>query len=184
MADDSNVYYTEGLPVPETPDPGKEPAFWEQTDVVGKRTPRVDGYERVSGTAVYPSDLKLPNMIYGAILRCPHPHARVKSVDAERARQMPGVRAVVTGDDKAATGLQWSYGGHTGPLFDPHCRFEGEVVAAVAADTHYQAWDAVRAIAVDYEVLPHVSEHGRALNDKAAKVHDGGNLVKTDEYER
>lgn len=184
MAADNKIYYTQGLPVPETPEPGEEPQFWEKTDVVGKRTPRVDGYERVSGTAVYPSDIKLPNMIYGAVLRCPHPHARVKSVDARRAREMPGVRAVVTGDDKAAKGLQWSYGGYTGPLFDPHCRFEGEVVAAVAADTHYQAWDAVRAIAVDYEVLPHVSEHGRALSDKAPEVHEGGNLVKTDEYER
>ncbi|MFP4532807.1 MAG: xanthine dehydrogenase family protein molybdopterin-binding subunit [Desulfobacterales bacterium] len=184
MAEDRNVYYTDGLPVPETPAPGKEPAFWKQTDVVGKRTPRVDGYERVSGTAVYPSDLKLPNMIYGAILRCPHPHARVKKVDAGKAKKMPGVRAVITGDSDAAKGLKWKYRSYTGPLFDPHCRFEGEVVAAVAADTHYQAWDAAHAIEVDYEVLSYVADHDKALSDKAPKVHDDGNLAGTDEYER
>jgi xanthine dehydrogenase YagR molybdenum-binding subunit len=184
MAPENTVYYTQGLPVPETPAPGKAPAFWEKTDIVGKRIPRVDGYERVSGTAVYPSDMKLPRMIYGAVLRCPHPHAKVKSVDSGRARTMPGVRAVITGEDPAAKGLKWSYGGYTGPFFDRHCRFEGEVVAAVAADTHYQAWDAIQAISVDYEVLPHVSEHSRALQDNAPRVHDNGNLVKTDEYER
>ena len=184
MAQERNVYYTQGLPVPETPGPGEEPAFWEQTDLVGKRTPRLDGYERVSGTAVYPSDIKLPNMIYGAILRCPHPHANVKKLDVGRAKGMPGVRAVVTGDSPEAKGLKWKYGSYTGPFFDSHCRFEGEVVAAVAADTRDQARDAVHAIDVAYEVLPYVSSHEAALADKAPEIHDGGNLVGTDAYER
>jgi xanthine dehydrogenase YagR molybdenum-binding subunit len=184
MASDNSVYYTQGLPVPETPEPGQKPVFWEKTDLVGKRIPRVDGYERVSGTAIYPSDLKLPNMIYGAILRCPHPHAKVKSVDASRARKMPGVRAVITGQSPAAKGLKWSYDSHTGLLFDPVCRFEGEVVAAVAADTHYQAWDAVRAISVEYEILPHVADHHQAMTKEAPSIHENGNRVSTDQYER
>ena len=75
-------YYTEGVPVPEAPPPGAEPAPWGRTNVVGARRPRVDAYERVSGTAVYPSDLCLPDMLYGAILRSPHPRARVKRLDA------------------------------------------------------------------------------------------------------
>ncbi len=184
MAEQNNVYYTEGLPVPETPSPGEEPAFWKQTDVVGKRTPRVDAYERVSGAAVYPTDIKLPNMIFGAILRCPHPHARVKKVDASRAKTMPGVRTVITGETPAAKKLKWKYNDYSGPLFETHCRFEGEVVAAVAADTHYQAWDAVHAIDVEYEVLSYVADHDKALSKTAPEIHKDGNLVGTDEYER
>ncbi|MFP4477173.1 MAG: xanthine dehydrogenase family protein molybdopterin-binding subunit [Desulfatibacillaceae bacterium] len=182
--DSDNIYYTQGLPVPETPEPGREPAFWKSTDIVGKRIPRVDAYERVSGTAVYPSDLRLPGMIHGAVLRCPHPHARVRSVDVSRAKKMPGIRAVITGDTREAKDLEWSYRGYKGPLIDPHCRFEGEVVAAVAADTHYQAWDAVHAIDVRYEVLDHVVDHTKALEDGAPKVHDSGNEVDTSTYER
>jgi len=170
--------------VPETPEPGEEPVFWNQTALVGKRIPRLDGYERVSGAAVYPSDIILPNMIYGAVLRCPHPHAKVKKVDVRQAEKMPGVRAVITGQSHAAKKLKWKYSRYSGPLFDPLCRFEGEVVAAVAADTHFQAWDAVRAIDVAYEVLPFVADHNKALSENAPAIHDQGNLAGTDEYER
>jgi len=170
--------------VPETPEPGEEPVFWNQTALVGKRIPRLDGYERVSGAAVYPSDIILPNMIYGAVLRCPHPHAKVKKVDVRQAEKMPGVRAVITGQSHAAKKLKWKYSRYSGPLFDPLCRFEGEVVAAVAADTHFQAWDAVRAINVAYEVLPFVADHNKALSENAPAIHDQGNLAGTDEYER
>ncbi|MGC9518696.1 MAG: hypothetical protein ACP5FP_03440 [Desulfuromonadaceae bacterium] len=135
MTDENSIYYTQGLPVPETPETGEKPAFWKDTDIVGKREPRVDAYERLSGTAVYPADLNLPNMIYGAIRRCPYPHAKVTRVDTTKARNMPGVRAIVTGDSPEARGLKWSYQDYEGPLFDSHCRFEGEIVAAVAADT-------------------------------------------------
>ena len=70
-------------------------------------------------------------------------------------------------------------------LFDPRCRYEGEVVAAVAADTPYRAWDAVRAIKVDYDVLPFVADAGESLKPSAAKVHDGGNRVgQIEHYER
>lgn len=170
--------------MPETPEPGEEPVFWNQTALVGKRIPRLDGYERVSGAAVYPSDIILPNMIYGAVLRCPHPHAKVKKVDVRQAEKMPGVRAVITGQSHAAKKLKWKYSRYSGPLFDPLCRFEGEVVAAVAADTHFQAWDAVRAIDVAYEVLPFVADHNKALSENAPAIHDQGNLAGTDEYER
>ncbi|HKL00836.1 MAG TPA: xanthine dehydrogenase family protein molybdopterin-binding subunit [Desulfotignum sp.] len=184
MTEHNTAYYTEGLPVPETPPPGEEPVFWDETTLVGKRIPRLDGYERVSGTAVYPSDITLPNMIYGAVLRCPHPHAAVKKVDVSRAEKMPGVRAVITGQSSEAKKLKWTYGSYSGPLLETHCRFEGEAVAAVAADTHFQAWDAVRAIDVTYEVLPFVADHNKALLEKSPAIHDNGNLADTDEYER
>jgi CO/xanthine dehydrogenase Mo-binding subunit len=185
MADDSkDIYYVQGIPVPETPMPGKEAAAWKQTNVVGKRLPRVDAYERVSGSAVYPSDVHLPNMLYGAVLRCPYPHARVRNVDASAASKMPGVRAVISAATPEAD-LIWKKdaAGET-RLFDPHCRFEGEAVAAVAAETPYRARDALNAIRVDYEVLPFVADERKALQTGSPAVHSKGNLSKTDRYER
>ena len=126
--------------------------------------PRVDGYERVSGTAVYPLDVALPDMLYAAILRCPHGHAQVKSVDTSRRRERcRASRAVLTGDRPGAEAalVLRAEKGRSSRSFDPHCRFEGEEVAAVAAETPQQAWDAVRAIAVEYEVLPSVVDWKR-----------------------
>jgi CO/xanthine dehydrogenase Mo-binding subunit len=169
-------YWAEG-PLPETPSPQSSPAPWGTTRVVGTRRPRIDAYERVSGTAVYPSDVVLPGMLYGAILRCPHAHALVKRVDASRAEGMPGVRAVMTGRSKVAD-LDWPYSRRDhSKLFDPHCRHEGEAVAAVAADTPQQAADALRAIQVDYEVLPFVADERDAVAAGAPKIRDGGNLA-------
>ena len=69
----------------------------ELETIVGKAIPRVDAYERLSGAAIYPLDVLLPDMLYAATLRCPHAHALVKKVDLAKAGQMPGVRAVITG---------------------------------------------------------------------------------------
>jgi xanthine dehydrogenase YagR molybdenum-binding subunit len=184
MSKASDIYYTAGLPVPETPEPGKEPPFWEETEIIGKRRPRVDAYERISGSAVYPSDIKMPNMFYGAILRCPHPSATITRIDTSKALEMPGIRSILTGSSPEVKSLKWKYRNFETPLFETRIRFEGEVVAAVAADTFYQAWDAVRAIKVDYEVHPFVVDHDKALDKQAHKVHDNGNLVSEDTYER
>jgi CO/xanthine dehydrogenase Mo-binding subunit len=177
-------YYTRDLPVPETPPPGEKPKPWRETRVVGAGLPRVDGYERVSGTAVYPSDVQLPKMLYGALLRCPYPHARVKSLNSAAAARMPGVHAVLTGRSPDAQ-VEWAYTETlTTPLFDPVCRFEGEVVAAVAAETPYEAWDAVDAFRVEYEELPFLVDERRALEPDAPKVHPSGNEVESETYER
>ena len=181
--DQKSIYYTEGLPVPETPPPGKEIQPWGKTDVIGKSWSRIDAYERVSGTAVYPSDVVLPGMLYAAILRCPHPHARVRRVDTSKAEGMPGVRAVI-GPNTPEANLPWSFRDKETKIFGPVCRFEGETVAAVAAETPFEAWDAAGAIQVDYEVLPHVADERRALDNDAPHVHEGGNMVKTDTYSR
>jgi len=178
-----DLYYTKGLDVPDTPQPGTSPEPWKETRIIGKSIPRVDGYARVSGAAVYPSDIALPGMLYGAILRCPYPHARVRSVDGTVARDMPGVWAVITGSMPEAD-LDWSEGGVTTKLFDSHCRFEGEVVAAVAAEDSYQAWDAVREIRVDYEVLPYLVDERKAMESGAPKIHKDGNLVEKNTYAR
>ncbi|HPS80143.1 MAG TPA: molybdopterin-dependent oxidoreductase, partial [Thermoanaerobaculaceae bacterium] len=170
------LYFVEGA-LPETPPAAPPGEPWQATKVVGTRQTRIDAYERVSGTAVYPSDVVLPDMLYGAILRCPHPHAKVKKVDLTAARAVSGVRAVLAGDSPEAD-LRWYYSRQVfTKLFDPTCRFEGEAVAAVAAETPQQAQDALRAIRVEYDVLPFVVEASQALAPEASKIAEGGNRV-------
>ncbi|MBU0967394.1 MAG: xanthine dehydrogenase family protein molybdopterin-binding subunit [Proteobacteria bacterium] len=182
--DERDLYFVEGIAVPQTPLPGEEPAAWGKTTVIGQRQPRVDAYERVSGTAVYPSDVVLPNMLYGALLRCPHAHARVKKVDISAAERMEGVHAILTGASLAGK-VKWPYSEEVvTDLFDAQCRFEGEAVAAVAATTPYVARDALRAIAVEYEVLPFVADERESLAPGAAQIHAGGNRFKAETYER
>ncbi len=178
-------YYAQAISVPETPMSRPGPPAWKKTAVIGKRLPRVDAYERVSGSAAYPSDTLLPDMLYGVILRSPHAHARVVSVDTREAEKMPGVRAVITGSTPGCA-VDWPYlRGVSTKLFDPLCRHEGEEVAAVAAETPYQAWDAVRAIQVKYELLPFVADERKALDAGAPSIHPGGNLSgEVQNYER
>jgi CO/xanthine dehydrogenase Mo-binding subunit len=186
MGEEQNrLYYVQNLPIPETPRPKKNPPGWKKTEIIGKETPRVDAYERVSGSALYPADTSLPEMLYGAILRCPHANARVKRVDIREAEKMPGVRAVITGKTPGAD-LDWPYArGFKTKLFDPHCCHEGEEVAAVAAETPYQAWDALSRIRVEYEILPFIADEEKALAPGAPAIHPGGNLAaKPVVYER
>jgi len=163
---------------PPAPADDKMPS-WNETKIVGKKLPRVDAFERVSGKAEYTYDVILPGMVYGATLRCPHAHALVKNVDTSAAEKMPGVVAVITGKSPGADMGWYSVGYGPGPqqskLFDPHCRYQGDEVAAVAAQTPYQAWDAVKAIKVEYEVLPFVIDEESALKPDAPKLFDGGN---------
>jgi CO/xanthine dehydrogenase Mo-binding subunit len=178
-------YYVEGLELPETDEISTNLEPWGKTTVVGQARPRVDGYERVSGTAVYPADITLPGMLYGALLGCPHPHAVVTSVDVSRAQAMPGVRAVLSAFTPPDRATQPHAEAIRTQLFNPHCRFEGEAVAAVAADTPYQAQDALRAIDVRYEVRPFLADERKALEPDAPLVHESGNRVSPPQvYER
>jgi xanthine dehydrogenase YagR molybdenum-binding subunit len=183
---DESLYYVGDFPVPETPEPGQEPKPWKQTRVIGKPMPRVDAYDRVSGSAVYPSDVTFSDVLYGVVLGSPHANARVRSVDVSAALKMPGVHAAVTRSTKGAD-LTWPYvwGKGKAKLFDAHCRYEGDAVAGICAETPYQACDAARAIKVDYEVLPFVSDERKALDPKAPAV-DGPDkrIAETDKYER
>jgi CO/xanthine dehydrogenase Mo-binding subunit len=183
-APDRGLYYLRGIPVPETPLPDKNLQPWGKTEVIGEPLPRVDAYERVSGAAVYPSDVILPNMLYAAIVGCPHPSAVVQNVDTSAAEKMPGVQAIITGSSPESD-LSWIYSNDMKTkLFDRNCRFEGEAVAAVAADSIYQAWDAARAIKVTYTILPFVTDELKALAPDSPAIHTGGNKVKTEKYSR
>jgi xanthine dehydrogenase YagR molybdenum-binding subunit len=170
-------YHVDRTP-PETPGNDGAAGSWPTTRVVGSRLPRIDAYERVSGTAVYPHDVSLPGMLHGAILRCPHAHARVLAIDTAEAERMPGVAAVITGATPGAD-VPWyeNDGVFSSTLFDAHCRHEGEEVAAVAAETPLQAVDAIRAIKVTWEELPFVVDDVAALAPGAPAVQDRGNLI-------
>ncbi|MFV2073707.1 MAG: xanthine dehydrogenase family protein molybdopterin-binding subunit, partial [Thermoanaerobaculales bacterium] len=175
--DDTHAYHIDGA-VPETPENSPNPHSWHETTVIGTRQPRIDAYERVSGSAVFPHDVSLPDMLHGAVLRCPYANATVLHVDTSRAEKMPGVQAVMTADTPGAD-LPWyeRRGKAYGRLFDTHCRHEGEEVAAVAAETPLQAADALRAIKVEYKQLPFVINDDEALAPGAPPVQEGGNMV-------
>ena len=155
---------------------------WKETRIIGKALPRLDAYERVSGSAVFSQDVAFPDMLHAAILRCPHAHAMVKNVDIRAAEKMPGVHAVLIGaDPDAAVPLPYPWWVSDGPpmrLFDPHSRYAGEEVAAIAARTPHQAWDAARRIKVDYQEMPFVVELEKAMAPGAPAVHEGGNLAR------
>jgi xanthine dehydrogenase YagR molybdenum-binding subunit len=119
--------------------------------LLNHRLTRVDGPLKAAGAALYTYDQRLPGMLYGRVLRCPHGHARVTKLDTEAAAKIPGVKAIVPA-----------------PLTE--LRFAGAPVAAVAAVTPEIAGDALRAIKVTYEVLPHVVHATAAVLPDAPKV--------------
>jgi CO/xanthine dehydrogenase Mo-binding subunit len=181
---DTEAYFR-GKFEPQLPESEERLPQWQgETRIVGKPMPRVDAYERVSGAAQYTFDIDMPDMLHCAILRSPHANAMVKKVDTSKAERMPGVRAVLRGDSQGVD-IPW-YGSDEHPLsklFDPHCRYEGEEVAAVAAETPQQAWDALKAIDVEYEKLPFVIDE-KALAPDAPKVLDTGNTGEPNKRSR
>jgi xanthine dehydrogenase YagR molybdenum-binding subunit len=165
--------------------PTSEPAAWgpdADLKVVGKGVPRVDGYDKVSGSAVYTSDVMLPNMAHARTLRSPHAHARITRIETSGAVNMPGVLAVLSVVD--APDIDWY--GNTSKLFDRHLRYEGDEVACVAAETEKIAEEALSRIEVEYEILPHVVDAGEAMKEDAPKVHGESNVVggQPSEYSR
>ncbi len=151
----------------------------KELKVVGKRHPKIDGWERVSGKATYASDVYFPGMLYGKILRSPHPHAKVLKIDVEKAKALPGVKAVLTPKDIAS--FSWygvpGRGHHDMPLLAEVARFAGDDIAMVAAVDEDQAQEALDLIKVDYELLPFVLDPEEALKPAAPKIHPKGNLV-------
>jgi CO/xanthine dehydrogenase Mo-binding subunit len=136
---------------------------------VGKSEKKVDDIEKLTGEAVYVSDMKFPGMLYAQVKKSPHARARIKNIDTGKAKAIPGVRAVITGEELAyRLGL---YVVDKFILAKGEVRHYGEAVAAVAADTPEIARAAVEAIIVDYEALPPVLHHMDALKPDAPLVH-------------
>ena len=137
-------------------------AKWpENPRLIGTRIVRLDGLAKASGKAKYPSDVRPEGTLFGVMLYSPHAHAKIKSIDTSTAETMPGVKGVITIAKAGAT-----------------LRFHGDDIAAVAAETESQARDAVRAIKVEYEILPHVATEAQSMAEGAPKVFENGNVRK------
>ena len=161
----------------------------EPLKTVGRTTRRIDAVERVTGKAAYTRDVRLPGMLYARVLRSPHPHARVRSIDTSKAASLPGVKAVLTHDNAP---VWWGAGSIAGGaqyndeikkittqrryIFNNPVRFVGDAVAAVAAVDRHVAEEALDLIAVDYEVLPFVVDPEEALQPDAPRIWPEGNL--------
>ncbi|NIR49207.1 xanthine dehydrogenase family protein molybdopterin-binding subunit [candidate division KSB1 bacterium] len=154
----------------------------EELKVVGKPISRVDGYDKVSGSATYMFDVILPNMVHAKTLRCPFPHAKIRRIDTSRAKKLPGVLDIIT----HANTPEITWYRDTSRLFDPHLRYEGDEIACVAAKTEHIAEQALKQIEVEYEELPFAIDPGQAMKDGAARIHDWGNILrgKPATYER
>lgn len=140
--------------------------------VVGKALPRVDGYAKVTGTAIYADDIALPRMLFGKLLRSTHAHARILRLDCAKALRLPGVVAVATGMDLPVRyGILPSSRDETVFALDK-VRYVGEPVAAVVADDELTAQAALELIDVEYEPLPSVMTIDEALREGSAKIHE------------
>src|SRR5215210_2521177 len=130
--------------------------------VVGRDVSRTDAVPKVTGAAQYVADMHMPGMLHAAVLRSPHPHARIVSIDVTAAAAMPGVKAVLTGKDTPR--IKWgAFRPDLYPLALEKVRYVGDEVAAVAASDLTIARAAVDRIAVEYEMLPAVLTLDEAL---------------------
>ena len=144
-----------------TPEEQAKYAWPKQPTLLGTRVKRLDGPDKVTGRARYTYDINRPGMIYGKVVRSPHPHAKITAIDLSAAEKAPGVKAVLAYKDAGAEVM-----------------YQGDPVAAVAADTEDRARDAARLVKVEYEALPHVSSEAAAMAPNAPVVFRNGNTRK------
>ncbi|HJO75045.1 MAG TPA: xanthine dehydrogenase family protein molybdopterin-binding subunit [Rhodospirillales bacterium] len=148
---------------------------------VGKRTRRPDGPDKVTGRARYGDDMIVPGMLYAKILRSPHAHAKILSIDTSKARALKGVKAVITSADIPDHPLSKPpYGPITTDFHDisrnvmarEKVLYDGHAIAGVAATSERIARAAIKLIDVEYEVLPHVLDPLEASKPDAPVLHD------------
>jgi len=149
----------------------------DKYSVIGKSVPRVDAVVKVTGDAKYTADLVLPGMLYGKILRSPYPHAKILNIDASKAKKLPGVRAVIAGQDTPGKKFgryqddQLVFVDQLALAIDK-VRYIGDEVAAVAAIDEDTAQEALDLIEVEYEELPAVFDPEEAMKPGAPRLHD------------
>jgi CO/xanthine dehydrogenase Mo-binding subunit len=143
---------------------------------IGKAMQRKDAKGLITGTAQFLDDRKFPDLLYGKVLRSPHPHALIKKIDKKKAEVLPGVKAVLTWEDIP----NWKGGTpRCTRILDRKVRYVGDAVAIVAADTEERAKEALRLIKVEYELLPAVFDMLEALEPGAPQLYEDfpGNVV-------
>ena len=150
-------------------------------EVVGKRPVRPDGVDKVTGRAQYGADLDLTGLLHARVLRSPHAHARIKSIDTTKAEALGGVRAVVTAADLPFAALSKEDLGNDFNRFkflsdnflaSDKTLYRGHAIAAVAAENAHTAEAALALIDVDFEVLEPVIDVRAAMQDGAPLLHD------------
>ena len=139
--------------------------------VVGTRPVRPDGIDKVTGRARFGADMTAPGMLIGKVLRSPHAHARIRSIDASKAAALPGVKTIVTGDDFEDRDDDLRDVLHN-VMARHKALYDGHAVAAVAAVSTSIARRALRLIEVDYEILPHVTDVEAAVQPDAPILHE------------
>ena len=141
---------------------------------IGTRPIRPDGVEKVTGRANFGADQQLPGMLYGKVVRSPHAHARIRSIDTSRAEEMPGVLAVITAADfpDRARFSAGRLGFNENLMASAKVLYHGHAVAAVAATSNQAAEAAAAAVAVDYEALESVTDALAAMQPDAPVLHD------------
>lgn len=149
---------------------------------IGKKIPRYDGFNKVSGKAKYTFDIKLPNMAYAKILRSPFPNAIITKIDFSRAKKLKGVLEIITFQN--VDDINWY--GENSKLFDNHVRHEGDEVACVVAESEQIADSAIKLINVEYKKLGFSISAEDSLSNNAVQIYDWGNISwgKPDKYNR
>jgi CO/xanthine dehydrogenase Mo-binding subunit len=156
---------------------GPEPTIWSPGRI-GQSDRRPDGVPKVTGEFEYSSDLWMDGMLWGAILRSPHPRANIWSIDTSAAEDMPGVYAVLTYKDVPGRKVYGMEIPDQPVLAWERVRYQGEPVVIVAADHPETARRALDKIGVDYDVLEPLTDSERAMQDGAPKVQPSGNVLR------
>ncbi len=151
-------------------------AFDQEKDgfkVVGTRPDRPDGIDKVTGRARFGADATAPGMLHAVIIRSPHAHARIAKIDTSKAEAAHGVKAVVTRADFAEglDGENWNILENL--MAGERALYDGHAVAAIAATSSLAARDAARLVEVEYEVLPHVTDVDKAMQEGAPVIREG-----------
>ena len=168
----------------------------EELQVVGTRPVRPDGVDKVTGKARYGDDVHFSNMLHGKVLRSPHAHALIKSIDTSKAEKIPGVRAVVIGTDlpliehkmvsQDLAGFADMRDISDNCMAKDKVLYDGHAVAAVAADSPHIAEEAVNLIEVEYELIPPLMDVRAAMAEDAPAIHEhylpGAFIVQSEAY--
>jgi 4-hydroxybenzoyl-CoA reductase alpha subunit len=152
---------------------------------IGKRLPKVDAIYQATGEAKYIDDIRVDGMLFGRVLRSPYPHAKIRQIDTSRARQLTGVKAVISAAD--TTRIPFCHLPVTPNkmvLATDRVRFVGDEVAAVAAIDEATAQEALELIEVEYEPLPSVFDAEKALEPGAPLLYDGSGTNLASEFAR
>jgi Aerobic-type carbon monoxide dehydrogenase, large subunit CoxL/CutL homologs len=149
--------------------------------IIGTTPIRHDGYEKVTGKAKYGADIDLPGMLYGKILRSPHAHAKILSINTKKAEAIPGVKSVATANDfplLTNAGIDFSQVQRNprmiaeNTLAKNKVLYIGHAIAAVAANNPAIAEEALKSIEVEYEILPAVVSLKEAMAENAPLLHE------------